>query len=363
MENSIVSLQVIWALNVGSKGVQRNDLETKFKAANLTIPRRPKTTALLTRACQRIATGRKWLGMKRIGGGVGFISHDIAASEKKFNPVHFATACIYGEELEIISITDPSGWSVLEKEMIEWLKTEFAISADFANASDLRTILQRAITGSSKEPGMAGVPVVGNGVQAYFVPAKFRDDVVSLGLILEELSPSSRFDIFALGDHDGNLQAVRKHAKHQHLMELGDLRESIKELIADGDAASQRSINAKMEYIQKLNTKVDLWQDVLGDIAQEISAGIDGVKRDLMQELRLDEQANHQGISGAARQVWEAYIDGRDDAFSHDDILEQMETGSVKYVVGYVRQILKELYVAGKLAKSGELPAGFYTVK
>lgn len=362
-----ISLQVIWALNVGRVGVRRDELTSKFQDAGLRVPRPPSKNALLTRASQAVQTGRPWLGMKRLaGGGIGLISHDVD-SRDRLNPKHFATAFSVNSnvkgDLTFQHIDYEHGSR--EHEVLTMLAQEFANARDYATATDLRSILQRAVRGSRRDVGMGGVPVVGNGVQAYWVPARFRREVQSLQSIVEDLSEHSRVDVFEMSDTGNNLHSIQRHVRHQRLQELGDLREEVRELVASNDGATaQKTIDAKLEAFNRLDGSVDLWKDVLGDIQDELVQGIAEVRAQLRDELGIDDAvAGGPVVSGPGRRLFSVLTDREEnDSFNLAEAVELLTDDGHALSPARVRQLLLELNNVGFLTRDPEAGRGFYRV-
>lgn len=358
MKNNIISLQVIWALNVGRSGVRRDALVKRFTEEGLRVPRAPNPSALLTRAVERTRAGRQWLHAKRMRTGVGFISHQIDDSGKKINPRHFVTATASYDfngrpDITIDEVIDVAELSDNELEFIRALLEAYKESAEFANATDMRSILQRAVRGGTRSVGMGGVPVVGNGVQAYWVPATFAKELTALRAIVEELSPNSRVDVFSMTNEGGNLESVRRHVKDQHMQELADLRAEVKDLVSNRDLVGVKTIDAKLEAFRKLDGAVMLWKDVLGDIAEELAAGIETAKRQLQGELGLDvETSDGPVISGSAR-LLHALMETRYKADTMDltKAVELLTRAGNALSPQRVRQLILELVSTGLIQR------------
>lgn len=244
--------------------------------------------AVLTRAVDGWLRGRKDLSVKRLKAGVALLRSRV--ENGKVVTTHVWTASPLPNGTIAWDHIDAAGAvsGAATADMRSRLEGCFQEVIDYASTSDLSAALTTAMQGTRKAPMLSACNLRGEAGGVYFVPAASLPTFEKLrGYIMQ--NSSSDVSRFWISDVQDNAAEVQQNVKQTVESELADLRGKVLEFAkecADGSKdVGLKTINARAKRYDDLSTKVDLWADMLGDLAGEMRTKIAEASASLKADL------------------------------------------------------------------------------
>lgn len=244
--------------------------------------------AVLTRAVDSWLRGRKDLSVKRLKAGVA-LEH-VAIVDGRVRRSHcWTVAALPNGALDFDQKDDSANVSqAFVAEMKARMEQCFQEVIDYATTTDLSAALTTAMQGTRKAPMLSACNLRDEAGGVYFVPAAslpifntFRDYI--------HANSDSNVRRFWISDVEDNAAEVSEGVKQTVEGELAELRSSVlafaKECGEKGKDVGLKTINARAKRYDDLRVKVDLWADMLGDVATEMRAKIGEAAASLKSDL------------------------------------------------------------------------------
>lgn len=288
MKGKILGCITYWSLTKFK--VPRQDFRAALVAMGLgaAYGRDMSPKAVLTRAAEAWLRGHSEYRIKRLKGGIALLHSAVYGGRVVTTHVWTVTPSSGGALLWDLKDTAMGGATATV--MRQNLEAEFQSVIDFATTSDLSSVLTSAMQGTRKDPMLSACNLRGEAGGVYFVPEanleqfeKLRDYVMQ-----QSMSEIARFWISDVND---NAAEVKSNVRQSVESELAELRQSVRDFAAeckaDGREVGLKTINAREKRYEDLRVKVDLWADMLGDVAEEMRSKIAAASTFLKADLGI----------------------------------------------------------------------------
>lgn len=285
----ILGCIVYWSLR-GFKE-PRDDFRAAMKAMGLeaAVGRPMSAQAALTRALEVWRKGRGHVASRRLStGDVALVCY--TEEDGRLTPAHVLTVSKDGSR--IVSGPHSAPASVVE-DMYDGLVQARNEVRDYASTTDLSEAMTTALQGTRKDPMLASANLRGEAGGVYFVPEAKCDQLDQLKSYIESRSQSriSRFWITTAAD---NAMAVQRAVQQTVTDELAELRESVLQFAQEcrlrNEEPNLKSRNARAKRYEDLASKVDLWADMLGEVAAEMRSKIREAQEALKTDLDIEKK-------------------------------------------------------------------------
>lgn len=247
--------------------------------------------AVLTRSVDVWMRGQREYSVKRLKAGVALLHSSISNGRVVTTHVWTATPDPTSGSL-IWEHKDADGnvSGTKSDEMRKRLESCFQEVIDYASTSDLSSALTTAMQGTRKAPMLSACNLRGEAGGVYFVPAASLETFERLR---DYITANSNSDVarFWISDIADNATEVQQNVRQTVEGELAELRASVLEFASEceqsGKDVGLKTINARAKRYDDLRVKVDLWADMLGDVAKEMRGKIAEASANLKRDLGI----------------------------------------------------------------------------
>lgn len=304
---------VFWSLSGVS--VERSVLRAEFEAIGMkaAVPRDPRHATSLTTAVKALCVGKPNVLARRLAGGWGIVVESTEAEAapaatgagKQQRLRHHHLLSVLADPMELtmqarqrehpetrapelawrftprLGTTDRSMARALE--LAREIEQKYLDARRLLDTSDLSTILVNAMHGTTKDSLLAAVSLRQTTGGLYFVHGSKLGELGRLREVVEKLAPNSSITVLTITGNDANLEAASKAARTSFRTQLAELREEMAEFRASTPVAERddQNIRTRAARFTQLAGRVQLFRDVLGDIAGELGAEIDQARGEL----------------------------------------------------------------------------------
>lgn len=291
---------VFWSLS--GVRVERAELRAAFAEIGMgaAVPKDPRHSASLTTAIHQAAVGKPNVLMRKMAKGWAVVleSPDPNAPGKL---KHTHAATVVADPMEMLverrRAADPQrlapelDWKF--QAPAEALKAVLPIAREveerfvavrqYLDTSDLSCILVNAMHGTSKDQLLSAVSLRQSSGGLYFVHSSKLPKMLALRQAVERLAPKCELNVLTITGNADNLAAAGKAARSSFLMQLAELRKEVSEFRASVPVGerTERSVSTRAAAYQALAGKVELFRDVLGDVADQLGNEIEGARAEV----------------------------------------------------------------------------------
>lgn len=158
-----------------------------------------------------------------------------------------------------------------------------------ADAQDVSHCLTTALTGTQTQPLLQGLSLRERHGGVYFVHAKHLPTLRLLAQWVEEQTDST-FNVLTMAADAENLEQAARMAKSAFTAKFRELMEELEQWRSEsGEDANTRSAKVRLSRFARLRDQAELYKDLLGDMAAELSTHVEVVRRQLVTEFDLDD--------------------------------------------------------------------------
>jgi hypothetical protein len=281
---------VFWSLS--GVNIPRDEFRKAFEAHGMgaAVPRAPRHATCLTTAVTGAMVGKKDVFARRLehnGWGLVVEHHDRDNNELAHK--HVATVELEGlknirlkwkfqgkpEQLAKLSVVKPD------------IEARYETARTHLDTSDLSSILVNLMHGTARETLLGAVSLRERTGGLYFVHARRLEDLALVKNTVERLAPKCSITVLTISGSADNLAAAAAAARQSFEGQLKELRDELVQFKAQlgNKGATEHNITVRANRYDQLNARVELFRDVLGDVALELEMSIASAKAELVKEL------------------------------------------------------------------------------
>lgn len=296
---NLIGAVIMWSL--ASVHAPRQSLRAALEDIGLgkAMPKDPRPQRLLSKAVESARLGAKGFLFRKLSGGRWAIVQESESTTGELEHTHLIT--LYTTEVE-----DPAG-SYFEPRYthvaVEAFKSKeaealahkvqeaYSDARDFANTDDLSGILTSAMGGTDRSPMLGAVSLRQGTGGVYFVPGPKVETVLRLKSLVERLGGSSHVTVLTMHSDAANLEEAAHAARASFAAKLNELQTELATFVAEmkeqKKAMTDRHVETRVRRLDTLRARVDMWNDVLGDVRGELNEQIETAKQEVAEAMGL----------------------------------------------------------------------------
>jgi hypothetical protein len=282
---------VFWSLS--GVRVLRADFRAGLESIGLdaAMAADPTPKGALGKAMPAIMVGKRGVfARKAPGGGLAIVVEQ--AMDGALQHVHVATASTRGGQLGI-ERKAPDADELLvaagHPGLLVELEETYRTVRDYLGTVDLSEILSSAMNGSPHRGLFAALSLRERTGGLYFVPAAGVPRMAQLAELIHQVAPECQISVMTITGDQANLAQAAQAARSTFAAQLAELRTELlsfgAKLEADGKQPGTHSITVRAERFRELQARVQVFRDVLGDVAAELDGQIVAVRTELLGKL------------------------------------------------------------------------------
>lgn len=282
---------VFWSLS--GAHIRRDEFRARLADLGLdeAMPRDPSPKGALSKTVSSVMTGKRGVLARRIRNGFGLVLERLVDDGRRLEVDHVATVGIKDSDLDVTYV-EPEHEATLteaQPDLIQSLKTEYAEVRDFVQTPDLSEILSTALNGSPHRGLFAALSLRERTGGLYFIHGSHVERMQRFKALVEQMAPHSSITVLTITGDSENLDQTAAVAKTTFAAQLAGLKAELVEftehLRGSDKSASEYSIATRAERYKELRARVDLFRDVLGDVATDLTGQIEDAKNDMVKQL------------------------------------------------------------------------------
>lgn len=295
---SVLGAMVYWSL--GGVHWERDTMRAQWEALGLgaAIGRDPRPEALLSEAVGKALAGTKALLCRRLSRFSWAIVEELNAKAEDTKAAKLA----HKHVITLAVGADPGlpgvlTWELVESaaavksfELLDKIKAAYADLREYACTSDLSTALVEALQGTMRNPMLSAISLRETAGGLYFVPASQVERMQQLADLVREHT-GSRVNVLKLYADESNLATAAEAASASFTAQLNELRGELKAFVAErkaeGAEMTENHLETRVKRLQALGARVDVWADILGDVAGDLRKTIEVAKVEVATEMGL----------------------------------------------------------------------------
>ena len=295
---------VFWSL-AGVK-VRRDELRAALKEAGvgMAMGKDPGHDACLSRAVHAVEPGKPHLVVRKLAKGWALVIQS-QGQDGKLKLVHAAT--VKADPLEFAVKRRQAQNPSQKAHDLEWtfqappaelqavvpiareVEERYLETREWLDTAGLSEILVNAMHGTSKDQLLGAVSLRQSSGGLYFVHGSKLPLLLALRGVVERFAPRCDINVMTITGSEDNLAAAGKAARQGFQHQLQELRKEVAEFRAGTELGKRReaSVATRAEAYARLAARVELFRDVLGDVASELGAEIEGARAEVEQLLEI----------------------------------------------------------------------------
>lgn len=286
---------VFWTLanvNVGREDFRRAMAEEGLGAA---VPRDPRPTTCLTTAVRKAMVGKSDAFVRRLDGGAwGIVLERQDVEDKRLQHAHVASVRVETSELKP---TPELKWDVKARPgQLERLRSiggevqaRFVEAMTRLDTSDLSAVMTTSMHGTTRDQLVGAVSLRERTGGLYFVHASKLDVLRRLKAVVERFCPECSIVVMTITGEADNLEQAAQAARQSFVAQLKELQAEVATFRSElgGKQPTDRNLTVRANRFKQLAARVELFGDILGDVAGELKTQIDQARVNLEAELEL----------------------------------------------------------------------------
>lgn len=282
---------VFWSLS--AVHIRRDEFRARLADLGLdeAMPKDPSPKGALSKTVPTVLTGKRGVLARRVRNGFGLVLERLANDGRRLDMNHVATVTVADGELQV-TYEEPDSESALTEAqpgLIQALKTEYSQVRDYVQTPDLSEILSTALNGSPHRGLFAALSLRERTGGLYFIHGSHVERAQRFKALVEQLAPHCSITVLTITGDSENLDQTAAVAKTTFAAQLAALKAELVEftehLRGSDKSASEYSIATRAERYKELRARVDLFRDVLGDVATDLTGQIEDAKNDMVKQL------------------------------------------------------------------------------
>ncbi len=288
---------VFWSLS--GVRIERSELRAAFEEIGMgaAVPKDPRHSASLTTAVHQAAVGKPNVLMRKVAKGWAVVLES-PDPEQPARLRHTHAATVVADPMELAVERRRAAQPERLAPELDWkiqapaeaiakvlpiareIEERFIDVRKHLDTSDLSCILVNAMHGTTRDQLLAAVSLRQTSGGLYFVHASKVPALLSLRAAVERLAPKCDLNVLTITGNADNLAAAGKAARQSFLAQLSDLRKEVSEFRASVPLGerTERSVTTRAAAYQQLAGKVELFRDVLGNVASELGEAISAAR-------------------------------------------------------------------------------------
>ncbi len=297
---------VFWSL-AGVK-CRRDELREALKEAGAggAMGRDPGHEACLTRAVHAVQPGKPQLVVRKVAKGWALVIQGAEVGEGgKLKLVHAATVKADPLEFAVKRRQEQNKGQLAHD--LEWkfqapaaelkavmpiareVEEKYLETREWLDTAGLSEILVNAMHGTSKDQLLGAVSLRQSSGGLYFVHGSKLPLLLRLRGVVERFAPKCDINVMTITGSEDNLAAAGKAARAGFQHQLQELRKEVAEFRAGTELGKRRegSITTRADGFRRLAARVEMFRDVLGDVAEELGAEIESARGEVERLLEI----------------------------------------------------------------------------
>jgi hypothetical protein len=297
-----IGAMCFWSLS--GVDVSRDEFRAAFEAIGMAaaVPRDPRHDTSLTTAVKAVQIGKRDVVVRRVAKGWGIVLEktetETAGARLKLTHALTVHADPDPTTIRLAREKDPANrlapelvWKfsgtpdqierarLLASEITqEYLKTRARIGT-----SDLSAVLVNTMHGTTKDSLLAAVSLRQSSGGLYFVHASKVQAARDLADTVHRIAPKCALSVLTITGNADNLAAAAQAAKNGFVTQLNELKAEVAQFRSETDLGkrTERNVTVRAAHYTALASRVQLFRDVLGDIADELNFEITAAKAEV----------------------------------------------------------------------------------
>lgn len=297
---------VFWSL-AGVK-CRREELRAALQEAGVgaAMGKDPGHAASLSRAVHATKAGKPQLVERKLAKGWALVIQSTeVGTDGKLKLVHAAT--VKADPMEFAVARRRAQSPQQKAHDLEWkfqapaaelravlpiareIEERYLEAREWLDTSDLSEILVNAMHGTSKDQLLGAVSLRQSSGGLYFVHGSKLPRLLALRGVVERFAPKCDINVMTITGSEENLAAAGKAARQGFQHQLQELRKEVAEFRAGTELGKRResSVTTRAEAYSRLAARVEMFRDVLGGVADELGAEIEGARAEVERLLEI----------------------------------------------------------------------------
>ncbi len=282
---------MFWSL-AGVK-IQREEFRAELHRLGLdeAMSRDPSPKGALSKAVPAVVTGKRGVLARRVTNGSFGLLLERLKEEHRLEITHVATVGTKGGDLEI-SFVGEAEHERLQKEqpgLLSQLASEYSLVRDYVQTADLSEVLSAAMNGSPYRGLFSALSLRERTGGLYFIHGSHVERMQQFAATIQRLAPECQVSVLTITGDRENLEQTAAAARTTFASQLKALKAELVEfrdhLSATQKAPSEHSIAVRAERYRELLARVELFKDILGDVAGDLSSQISEARDQMLAQL------------------------------------------------------------------------------
>lgn len=282
----VIGAVVCWSLNgyCAPRDAFHDALTKAWPDAEAALAKPPSARGALRSAVDRMGK-RSGVLFRPMASGFAMVLESEASGKLHYQ--HVATVTPLESGLQFTEV-DGQG-NELAKPVFARLCEEWQKRRDNVDSEELSDTLSLLLNGTWRRPLLAAFSLRDRTGGVYFVPGSTLPHLLAVKAAIEGLSPGCRIGVLTVSGTRENLVEAAEEARKSLTRQLAEVRTEaqafIAELRANGKSARDQNLRTRSERFNGLSARVDLFREILGDIANDLSSNIEQARVALLEEI------------------------------------------------------------------------------